>query len=144
MSHAEGRRGNGEARRGAVDYNRITYQIIRAGIRIHRRLGPGLLESPYHDLLGRDLIRSGFHVESKKRVGFYFEGTWIENGLVTDLIIERSVIVEIKAVELMNPLFERQLLTYLRLLNLKLGLVINFGGPVLYKGIRRVVNNLPE
>jgi iron complex transport system substrate-binding protein len=86
------------------------------------------------------LIRGDFFVESKKRVGFEFEGTWIENGLTTDLIVERKVIVEIKVANAISIEHERQLLTYLRLLDLRLGLLINFGGPVLYKGVRRMIN----
>ncbi len=124
--------------------NKITYDIIGAGIRIHRRLGSGLLESPYHDLMFRDLVKTGYFVESKKRVGFEFEGSWIENGLTTDLIVERKVIVEIKVAVALAPVHERQLLTYLRLTELPVGLLINFGGEVLYKNIRRFVNNLKE
>jgi GxxExxY protein len=121
-------------------YNEITCAIIGAAIRIHKRLGSGLLESAYHDLMHRDLVRTGFFVESKKRVGFEFEGSWIENGLTTDLIVNRKVIVEIKVANAIAKEHERQLLTYLRLLNLRLGLLINFGGPLLYKGIRRIIN----
>lgn len=127
-----------------MDENTISYSVIEAAIRIHRRLGPGLLESAYHDLLCRDLIRKGLYVENKKRVGFKFEGTWIKNGLTTDLIVERKVIIEVKAVEVLHDIHRRQLLTYLRLLNLRLGLLVNFGGLLLYKGIRRVVNELQE
>ncbi len=131
-------------RREDVPVNRITRDIIGAAIRIHRKLGPGLLESPYHDLLRRDLVRDGYNVESKKRVGFLFEGTWIENGLVTDLIVDRQIVVEVKSVKLIAKVHERQLLTYLRLLDLPVGLLINFGALVLYRGVRRLVNRLPE
>jgi GxxExxY protein len=124
--------------------NRITHEIIGAGIRIHRRLGSGLLESAYHDLMRRDLIRAGYFVESRKRVGFEFEGSWIENGFTTDLIVERTVIVELKVAVALAPVHERQLLTYLRLTELPIGLLINFGGEVLYRNIRRFVNNLIE
>jgi GxxExxY protein len=124
--------------------NRITHDIIGAGIRIHRRLGSGLLESAYHDLMRRDLIRAGYFVESRKRVGFEFEGSWNENGFTTDLIVERTVIVELKVAVALAPVHERQLLTYLRLTELPIGLLINFGGEVLYRNIRRFVNNLIE
>ena len=127
-----------------MTHNEISFAVIGAAIRIHQKLGTGLLENAYHDLLLRDVRRQGFYVESKKRVGFMFEGTWIENGLTTDLIIERKLIVEIKVVDALNEIHRRQLLTYLRLLNLELGLLINFGAPVLYNGVRRVVNNLAE
>ena len=126
------------------DINRITYDIIGAAIRIHRRLGPGLLEPAYHDLMRRDLIRTGYFVESKKRVGFEFEGCWIENGLTTDLIVEHKVIVELKVAVAVAPVHERQLLTYLRLTELPVGLLINFGAEMVYQGIRRLVNNLQE
>ena len=127
-----------------MTHNELSFVVIGAAIRIHRKLGPGLLENAYHEVLLRDLKGQGFYVESKKRVGFVFEGTWVENGLTADLIIERSLIVEIKAVATLNHIHEQQLLTYLRLLDVKLGLLINFGSPILYKGVRRVVNNLPE
>jgi iron complex transport system substrate-binding protein len=126
------------------DINKITYDIIGAAIRIHRRLGCGLLESAYHDLMFRDLVRAEYFVQSKKRVGFEFEGAWIENGLTTDLIVERIVIVELKVAVAVAPVHERQLLTYLRLTELPVGLLINFGGEVLYKNTRRFVNNLKE
>lgn len=124
--------------------NRITYDIIGAAIRIHRRLGSGLLESAYHDLMFRDLVKSGYYVESKKRIGFEFEGSWIENGLRTDLIVERCVIVELKVAVAVAPVHERQLLPYLRLTGLPVGLLINFGAEMIYQGIRRLVNNLQE
>lgn len=124
--------------------NEITYDIIGAAIRIHRRLGSGLLESAYHDLMRRDLIRAGYFVESRKRVGFEFEGSWIENGLTTDLIVECTVIVELKVTAAVAVVHQRQLLTYLRLTELPVGLLINFGGEVLYRNIRRFVNNLKE
>ena len=124
--------------------NEITYDIIGAAIRIHRRLGSGLLESAYHDLMLRDLVRAGYFVESRKRVGFEFEGSWIENGLTTDLIVECTVIVELKVTAAVAVVHQRQLLTYLRLTELPVGLLINFGGEVLYRNIRRFVNNLKE
>ena len=122
--------------------NHVSYGIIGAAIRIHQKLGPGLLESAYHDLFLRELVRVGFFVESKKRVGFEFEGLWIENGLVADLIVDRRVIDEIKVVGAISGVHVRQLLTYLRLLNMPLGLLINFGGEVLYKNIRRLINDV--
>ena len=73
-------------------------------------------------------------------MGFVFEGSWVENGFTTDLIVERQIIVELKVVQSIVAVHERQLLTYVRLLDLPLGLLINFGGPVLYKGIRRFIN----
>jgi GxxExxY protein len=122
------------------EINQVSYQIIGAAIRIHRHLGSGLLESAYHDLLGRDLTKQGFFIENKKRVGFLFEGSWVENELTTDLIVERQIVVELKVAQAIAKVHERQLLTYVRLLNLPLGLLINFGGPVLYTGIRRFIN----
>ena len=124
--------------------NEVSFDIIGAAIRIHRRLGPGLLESPYHDLLRRDLVRVGYSVESKKRVGFDFEGSWIENGLTTDLIVDRRIIVEIKVAKAVAQVHERQLLTYLRLTGLNLGLLINFGGDILYRNVRRLINGKLE
>ena len=119
----------------------LSHLIIGRAIRIHRRLGPGLFESVYHSVLCHDLRSTGLFVESKKTVSFEFEGRWFENGYVADLVIERSIVVEVKSVITMHPVFEKQLLTYLRLLNCKLGLLLNFNTALMRDGIKRVVNN---
>lgn len=118
----------------------ITGAVITAGIRIHQKLGPGLLESVYEVVLARDLVRMGFEVERQKSVTFEFEGTTFENAFRPDLIVNGSVIVEVKAAHALDPVFARQLLTYLKILDLRLGLLMNFGMTTMKAGIRRVAN----
>jgi iron complex transport system substrate-binding protein len=95
-------------------------------------------------VLERDLVRRGFRVERQKEVGFEFEGLRFENAFVLDLLIDRKVVVEIKSVERLAPVFEKQLQTYLRLTDCRAGLLINFNEALLKDGIKRVVNRLPE
>jgi iron complex transport system substrate-binding protein len=120
--------------------NVVTGAVVAAGVRIHQKLGPGLLESVYEVVLARDLGQLGFHVERQKAVTFEFEGTAFENAFRPDLIINNAVIVEVKAARAHDPVFERQLLTYLKILNLRLGLLMNFGMATMKAGIRRIAN----
>ncbi len=123
--------------------NRVSKIIVGAAIEVHRNLGgPGLLESVYEEALAYELMRSGFHVERQKEVPIVYKGQALGNPLRLDLVIERSVIVECKAVSEYNSIFEVQTLTYLRLTKLKLGLVINFGERYVKEGVHRVVNGL--
>ena len=124
-----------------VDLDALSHLVIGSALRIHTRLGPGLFESVYHSVLHRDLVKCGLFVESNKLISFEFEGEWFENGFRTDLIVERCLVVEIKSIAAIAPVHERQLLTYLRLLDYKLGLLINFNNLHLKDGIKRVVNN---
>lgn len=125
-----------------MDLNLVTGQIIDSAVRIHMSLGPGLLESVYEAILARDLARRGYFVERQKPVSFDFDGMWFENAFRADLIIERAVVVEIKSAVALTPVDEKQLLTYLRLLDYRVGLVLNFGAPLLKDGIRRIANRL--
>jgi iron complex transport system substrate-binding protein len=122
------------------ELNMITGAVIAAGVRIHRKLGPGLLESVYEVVLARDLVRLGFIVERQKAVSFEFEGTTFEEAFRPDLIINGAVVVEVKAARTLDPVFQRQLLTYLKIMNLRLGLVMNFGMATMKAGIRRIAN----
>ncbi len=126
------------------DINFITGTIIDSAMRIHTALGPGLFESVYEVLLERDLLRDGFRVERQKSLGFEFEGIRFENAFVLDLLVEGTVIVEIKSVERLTFTFEKQLQTYLRLAKCPVGLLFNFNELLLKNGLRRVVNRLPE
>lgn len=120
----------------------ITGSIVDAAMKIHRELGPGLLESVYEAVLARALERRGFHVERQKVIRFEYDGMVFEEGFRTDLLVEGRVIVELKSVEKLAPVHGKQLLTYLRLMKLPVGLLINFGGATLKEGLHRVVNNL--
>jgi iron complex transport system substrate-binding protein len=123
-----------------MDVEATAFAVIGAGIRIHQKLGPGLLESVYEVILARDLVRLGFRVERQKPVNFEFEGTLFEDAFRPDLIVNRMLIVEVKAAVSPNPVFARQVLTYLRILDLRLGLIMNFGMATMKAGIQRVVN----
>ena len=121
--------------------DQITGMIIEKAIRIHRGLGPGLLESVYEMVLCKCLERDGLLVERQKAVDFVFEGIQFKDGFRADLIVENQVVVELKSVEIIAPVHSKQLLTYLRLLNYEVGLLINFGNATLKEGIERVVNH---
>jgi GxxExxY protein len=122
----------------------LTQEIIGAAIKIHRRLGPGLLESAYEACLAYELQTLGRRVERQKAVPLFYEGVKLDCGFRADLIIEGRVAVELKCKEALHPVDEAQLLSHLRLLNLPLGLLINFHVMVLKDGIRRLANNYRE
>jgi GxxExxY protein len=121
----------------------ITGEIVDAAIKLHQGLGPGLLESVYEAVLARALEKRGLRVERQKPVAFEYDGMRFEEGFRVDLFVEGRVVVELKSVEQLARVHSKQLLTYLRLLNLPVGLLINFGAPTLREGLHRVVNNLP-
>ncbi len=121
----------------------ITGAIVDASVKIHMELGPGLLESVYEAVLARSLEKRGFKVERQKPITFEFDGMVFQEGFRVDLLLEDRVVVELKSVEKLVPVHSKQLLTYLRLLNLHVGLLINFGAATLKEGLHRIVNNLP-
>jgi GxxExxY protein len=122
--------------------NEISYRIIGTALQIHQDLGPGLLESVYHKALQRKLIKRGLFVDSTKEISFAYDDQWYEPGLRTDLIVEKCVVVEVKATQAISDVHLRQLNTYLKLTECKLGLLLNFGAARMQKGIRRVANGL--
>lgn len=124
-----------------MDIDTITGIIVDSAVKLHMRLGPGLLESVYENVLARDLERRGLTVERQKVVAFNFEGLHFADGLRLDLLVNEAVIVELKSIDKLAPIHSRQLLTYLRLLDLRAGLLINFGGMTLKEGLHRIVNN---
>ena len=117
--------------------NAITEQVIGAAIEVHKALGPGLLESAYEECLCRELALRGIPFERQRPLPVEYKGTKLDCGYRLDLVVAGAVIVEIKAVEIIEPIHEAQLLTYLKLGGWKLGLLINFNVPVLKEGIRR-------
>ena len=123
-----------------TDLDGITAEIVDAAVKLHSALGPGLLESVYETLLTRDLERRGLAVEVQKPVTFDYDGLRFSEGFRVDLLVESRVIVEIKSVEGLLPVHHKQLLTYLRLMDLPVGLLINFGAPTMKEGLRRIVN----
>lgn len=121
--------------------NEITGQIVDAAIKVHTTLGPGLLESAYEACLAHELGKRGLQVGKQVTLPIEYDGTRLDAGYRIDLLVEKVVIVELKAVEKMNPIFEAQLISYLKLSNLQVGLLINFHVPRLKDGLKRIVNN---
>ncbi len=128
-----------------MNENAISRQVIGAAIEVHRELGgPGLLEDIYEQALARELTLRNLPVVRQLPVPVLYKGLEIKKPLVLDLLVSDKLVVEVKAVEKLNPIFHTQLLTYLRLTGLRLGLIINFGNNFVKDGIHRVVNGLPE
>lgn len=122
--------------------NDIAKEIVDAAFQIHKETGPGLLESVYEAILTDELERRGFRVERQKSIPIVYKGRILEEGFRADLVVNGKVIVELKSVEAVQDVHKKQLLTYLKLSGLKLGLLINFGEALIKNGITRVVNGL--
>lgn len=122
--------------------NELSNKIIGVAIELHKLLGPGLLESKYEHALSYELNEIGIDTKQQVPMPFNYKETKLDVGYRLDLLIEKKVIVEIKSVEMLAPVHFAQLLTYLKLSNLKLGLLINFNTKLPKDGIHRVVNNL--
>ncbi|MET1112875.1 MAG: GxxExxY protein [Allosphingosinicella sp.] len=122
------------------DVEKLAAEAIECGFAIHRDLGPGLLESCYEILLAASLARVGLAVERQKIVDIEYMGISVREAFRADLIIERRLIIEVKAVDRLAAIHSRQVLTYLKLLNLPLGLVMNFGGGTFREGLKRIAN----
>jgi GxxExxY protein len=139
-----GSRGDAEsAENNLPSLDDITGAVVDAAMKVHRGLGPGLLESIYEAVLARDLERRGLYVSRQRSVAFEYDGMRFEEGLRVDLLVEERVVVEVKSVETLASVHAKQVLTYLRLLNLPVGLLVNFGNGRLKEGLHRIVNNLP-
>ena len=122
--------------------NEIAKIIVNVSYRIHNRLGPGLLESVYEAILCHELIKEGLNVERQKAIPVIWEDVYLDVGFRTDIIVEEKVIIELKSVEKIVPVHLKQLLTYTRVTNIKLGLLINFNEALIKNGIKRVANGL--
>ncbi len=120
--------------------NQLSGKAIECAIKVHRVLGPGLLESAYETCLLHELRKSGLTVDRQVPLPVVYDGIRLDAGYMLDLVVEKAIILELKAVDALLPIHEAQLLTYLRLANLKLGLLINFNVTLLKNGIRRRVN----
>lgn len=123
------------------DLEEIASDVISVSLRLHRQLGPGLLESVYEVVLAGKLAKMGYVVARQRPIAFEFEGLRFTDAFRIDLLVEEKLLMEIKSAEKLSPVHGKQLLTYLRLTKQPLGLLINFGGETLKEGIRRVVND---
>ncbi len=124
--------------------NEIARIIVDVCYQVHSQLGPGLLESVYEVVLAHELTERGLRVQRQAPVPIRWKDLEFEEGFRADLIVEDKVIVELKSLEKVAPVHGKQLLTYLRLMNKRLGLLVNFGEALIKNGIKRVVNGLPD
>lgn len=123
-----------------MEDNKLTEQIIGCAIKVHRSLGPGLLESAYQECLLFELRKAGLFVEKEKPLPLVYEEVKLDCGYRIDLLVEKQVVVEIKSVEVLNDVHTAQVLTYLKLSNCRIGLLINFNVTQLTTGIKRLYN----
>ena len=127
-----------------MDINQLSSKIIGAAIEVHKALGPGLLESAYEKCLCHELKLRGLSFDNQKPLPLVFKGEEIDCGYRLDIVVGNAIILELKSCEKIEPIHKAQLLTYLKLSGLTLGLVLNFNVPVMRRGIVRIVNNLEE
>jgi GxxExxY protein len=125
-----------------MELNQLTSQIIKAAMTVHKEIGPGLLESVYQSCLLLELKNMGIQVESEVALPVFYRGCKVaEDGFRLDLLVEDTIVVELKSVEEVRPVHKKQLLSYLRLSKKPLGLLINFNTPLLKDGITRIINS---
>lgn len=124
--------------------NEIASVVVDAALKIHKTLGPGLLESVYQATLSFELQKRGLRVVEQLALPVYYEGVKLDLGYRVDLLVGDKVVIEIKSVEAVAPVHRKQVHTYLRLMNKRLGLLVNFNVELMKDGIQRVVNRLPE
>ena len=124
--------------------NEIAKQIVDSSFRVHKALGPGLLETVYQAALAFELNKRGLHTQLERGIPAEYEGVRLELGFRADIVVESKVIIECKSIEALAPVHSKILLTYLRLADMRLGLLINFNVELIKDGIRRVVDRLVE
>lgn len=124
-----------------VEIDRISGDVLNLALRVHRDLGPGLMESVYEMILAAKLAAMGYVVERQRAIDVEYEGLRFDAAFRIDLLVENMLLVEIKSTERLNPAHAKQLLTYLRLKRQPVGLLINFGGATLKEGVKRIVND---
>jgi len=124
--------------------NQIAKQVVDAAYQIHTSLGPGLLESVYEACLAFELSERGLFVRRQFPIPLLYRGISLEVGFFADMIVENKLIIELKSVEHIAPVHKKQLLTYIKLAKIRLGLLINFGEELIKDGVSRIANRLPE
>jgi GxxExxY protein len=127
-----------------MEINELSSKIIGAAIEVHKNLGPGLLESAYEECLCQELELRELAFERQKPLPIIYKGKKLDCGYRLDIVVEKQIILELKSCEKIEPIHTAQLLTYLKLLNIKLGLLLNFNTPIMKDGIVRIANELPE
>ena len=127
-----------------MDINKLSSKIISAAIEVHKALGPGLLESAYEECICYEFRLRDFGFERQKPLPIIYKGNKLDCGYRLDIVVENAIILELKACEKIEPIHKAQLLTYLKLSGLKLGLLLNFNVPLMREGITRVVNELDD
>lgn len=127
-----------------MDANLISKEVVDASVKVHQALGPGLLESVYETVLCKELTKRGLSIQQQEPISIHYDGECIQDAFRADVIVNELVVLELKSVELLSKLHRKQLFTYLKLSKKSLGLLLNFGAPLMKDGIVRVVNNLPE
>jgi GxxExxY protein len=125
-----------------MELDDVTGAVVDAAVQIHRELGPGLFESVYEAVLARALERRGLRVDQQRAVPFAYDGIEFEQGFRLDLLVEECVVVEVKSLDRLAPVHTKQVLTYLRLANVPVGLLLNFGADTMKEGMKRIVNGL--
>ena len=137
--------GLAQRRKGAkMTENEIATEIVDSAYKVHTAMGPGLLESVYETVLAYEIRKRGITVQRQVPIGVRYENVSFDVGFLADLLVGGLVICELKSVEVLLPVHKKQLLTYVKLADLRLGLLINFGAPRIKDGITRLVNRLPE
>jgi GxxExxY protein len=127
-----------------MDINKLSSKVIGAAIEVHKTLGPGLLESAHEECLCHELSLQGLSFERQKPLAVTYKEKLLDCGYRLDIVVEKKIILELKSCEKIEPIHKAQLLTYLRLSGINLGLILNFNVPVMRNGIARVVNKLKE
>jgi GxxExxY protein len=127
-----------------MNMNQLSSKILGAAIEVHKTLGPGLLESAYEECLCHELSIQGLLFEKQKPLSIDYKGKKLDCGYRLDIVVERAVIIELKSCEKIEPIHKAQLLTYLKLSGLNLGLILNFNVPLMRDGIVRIVNEFSE
>ncbi len=125
-----------------MDENGLSRIVVDCCFKIHTSLGPGLLESVYEHLLCYELVKNNLHIRTQQGIAVVYEDVKMDLGFRADIIVENKLIVEVKSIEAIAPVHKKQLLTYLKLTGIKLGLLVNFNEALIKTGIHRVVNNL--
>ena len=123
------------------DIEEVSGDVVDVALRLHRSLGPGLLESVYETVLAAKLVEMGYPVSRQRPIDIEFEGLYFQAAFRIDLLVDERLLVEVKSVDQLHPAHAKQLLTYLRLAKQPVGLLINFGGATLKEGVRRLVND---